>query len=90
MIDKIIVDNAYYHFCLKHKGWCVYRFHIPECPFCGYKNPELIPKSKRVTLVKTYDGKEVYAFENDDDAIKYVNEHYGRPLLLTDVGFVPK
>jgi len=80
----------YLHFCLHRKGWMAFRFQINKCPFCGYKNPNGNPKVKSITMITTYEGKPVLSFEDDNEALDYVNKHYNDGLMLTDLGYVPR
>jgi len=90
LIDKIIHNNAYFHFCHKNKSWMAFRFHINACPFCGYKNPNGNPKTKPISLITTYEGTPVIAFEDQYEAIDYASKHHADNIMLTDLGYVPR
>jgi len=84
----IVGNGVFFHYCHKSKGLMALRIHWESCPLCLQKNPDYIPNKVLHIVSNLSNGKNYLAFENQIDAIKYIQKHSNEDLALGDIGYV--
>ena len=86
----IVGNNCFIHYCHCLKTLVALRIHREGCPFCKQKNPDYIPNKIAYAVIDFNTGTIVMGFEDDKEAIQYIQDHPEENLALTDTGFVLK
>ena len=86
----IVGNNCFIHYCHSLKTLVALRIHREACPFCKQKNPDYTPNKGAFAVIDFKTGAVVMGFEDDKEAIQYIQNHPYDNLALSDTGFVLK
>lgn len=84
----IVSEGIFFHYCHKIKGLMALRICHECCPFCLQKNPDYIPNKIIYTVINYKTNSVILAFDDQLQAVKYIQTHHLDPLMLGDTGFV--
>ena len=84
----IVGNGMFFHYCHNGKSLMALRIHWECCPLCLQTNPDYIP-NKIVYTVSNLSNNNIYlTFEDQMDAIEYMQTHPNENLALGDTGLV--
>jgi len=87
--DTAIVGNGIFiHYCHKVKGLMALRIHHEKCLLCSQRNPDYNASTIVFTVSNLLTGAIVLVFEDEQDAIIYMQSHPNDQLALGDTGYV--
>ncbi len=86
----IVGNNCFIHYCHFYKTLVALRIHREGCPSCNQKNPDYISNNWAYAVIDFNTGTPVMVFEDDNEAIQYIQDHPHNNLALSGTGFVLK
>jgi len=84
----LVCNGMFFHYCHKIKSFMVLRVHHSKCPLCLQKNPDYISNKLVHIVTNLVTGSIVMIFADENNAIRYIQDHPLETWALGDGGYV--